>query len=60
MSKSTQLLETQLEELLAEVVAYNNKPNKSISKRIRTKLGAIKKNTASIRAELISLDKAGY
>ena len=60
MSQSTQRLEQELQALLAEVVAYNEKPNKSISKRIRTGLGAIKKNTAHLRAELVSLDKVGY
>ena len=60
MSQSTQRLEKELQALLAEVVAYNDRPNKSISKRIRTGLGSIKKQTAHIRAELVSLDKAGY
>ena len=60
MSKSTETLQEQLVSLLAEVTAYNTKPNKSISKRIRTGLGSIKKQTASLRQELVALDKAGY
>lgn len=60
MSKSTEVLETQLESILAEVKAYNAKPTKATSKRIRTGLGSIKKQTASIRQELVALDKAGY
>lgn len=60
MSQSTQLLQTQLETLLAEVTNYNQKPTKASSKRIRTGLGAIKKNTAHLRAELVALDKSGY
>ena len=60
MSKSTQDLEVSVGLLLEELIAYNNKPTKAASKRIRTKLGSIKKNTASIRAELVALDKKGY
>lgn len=60
MSKSTEDLEKQLGSLLAEVVAYNDSPTKANSKRVRTGLGQIKKQTASIRQELVALDKAGY
>ena len=60
MSQSTQTLQSQLESLLTEVVAYNEKPTKASSKRIRTGLGSIKKQTASLRQELVSLDKSGY
>jgi hypothetical protein len=60
MSQSTERLEKELQVLLLEVVAYNDKPNKSVSKRIRTGLGSIKKQTAHIRSELVALDKTGY
>ena len=60
MSQSTQQLETQLKSLLDEVKDYNKNPTKACSKRVRTKLLGIKKQTASIRQELIALDKAGY
>lgn len=53
-------LQKQLESALAEVIAYNDKPNKSISKRVRTKLGGLKKNITGIRAELVAKDKKGY
>ena len=53
-------LQTQLESVLAEVQAYNEKPNKSISKRIRTKLGSIKKDITGIRATLVKADADGY
>ncbi len=53
-------LQTQLESLLAEVVAYNDTPKKAVSKRIRLKLGSLKNDTASIRAKLVEADKAGY
>lgn len=60
MSQSTIDLQTQVKDLLDELVDYNTKPTKANSKRVRTKLGAIKKQTASIRQELVALDKAGY
>jgi len=53
-------LPTQRESVLAEVQAYNEKPNKSISKRIRTKLGSIKKDITGIRATLVKADADGY
>jgi len=53
-------LEKELESVLAEVVAYNDAPNKSISKRIRVQLGAIKKRVADIRRELVIADHNGY
>ena len=60
MSQSTQRLQQELQTLVAEVTAYNKKPTKAASKRIRTGLGSIKKQTASLRQELVALDKAGY
>jgi len=53
-------IENELKDLLEEVVAYNARPNKSISKRIRTKLGSLKLQITAIRAKLMELDKAGY
>ena len=53
-------LQAQLESVLAEVVAYNTKPNKSISGRIRKQLGELKKNVTGIRADLVKADAAGY
>ena len=53
-------LEEQLTHLLAEVESYNNKPNKSKSKRIRTGLGALKKQVTGLRSSLIAADNAGY
>jgi len=55
-----QKLEKDLEPLLKEVVAYNVKPNKSISARVRKGLGSLKKETTNIRAKLVAADKAGY
>ncbi len=60
MSQSTERLQQELQTLTAEVVAYNEKPTKAAAKRIRTGLGSIKKQTASLRQELVALDKAGY
>ena len=53
-------LENELESVLAEVKVYNVKPNKSISRRIRTQLGALKLRVTAIRSELVAADKAGY
>ena len=53
-------LQTQLESILAEVTAYNDKPNKSISKRIRTGLGSLKKDITGIRSDLVKADAKGY
>jgi len=60
MSRSTTELESQVESLLTEVQAYNAKPTKATSKRIRMHLGSIKKQTASLRQELVALDSKGY
>jgi len=53
-------LQTQLESLLAEVTQYNTKPNKSLSGRIRAKLGTIKKDVTGYRSDLVAADKKGY
>jgi len=53
-------LEKQLETVLAEVVAYNTKPTKACSGRIRKQLGEIKKAVTGIRADLVKADAAGY
>ena len=58
--KQMKNLESELESVLAEVQAYNNKPNKSISKRIRTQLGALKLRVTGIRSDLVERDKKGY
>ena len=53
-------LETKLEALLAEVKLYNEKHTKTTSGRIRKQLGALKLEITSIRADLVTADKAGY
>ena len=53
-------LETELANLLAEVQQYNDKPNKSLSGRIRRQLGALKKKVTPIRADLVKADAKGY
>ena len=42
--------------LQEEAVAYNEKPSKASSKRLRMLLGNIKKQTASLRADLMEAD----
>ncbi len=56
MEEITQLAE----KLNTELVAYNNKPTKACSLRIRKLLGEIKKSTPVIRAKLVELDTVGY
>ena len=53
-------LQEELVALLTEVNTYNDKPNKSLSGRIRTKLGKLKKDVTAIRSILVAADKAGY
>jgi len=53
-------LQSQLETLLAEIQAYNTKPTKTLSKRIRLQLGLLKKQVTGIRADLVEADKKGY
>jgi len=53
-------LQKQVESLLEEIRDYNTKPTKANSKRVRTKLGGLKKNVTSIRAELVAKDTKGY
>ena len=58
--KEMKLLQEELVELLTEVNTYNEKPNKSLSGRIRAKLGKIKKDVTPLRSLLVEADKAGY
>jgi len=53
-------LEVTLNEILAEVIAYNEKPTKACSKRVRTKLGSLKNEITGIRSKLVEADKQGY
>ena len=53
-------LEKELQELLDEVSNYNTKPNKSISARVRAKLGKLKKDVTPLRSLLVEADKLGY
>ncbi len=53
-------LENELESVLAEVQAYNLKPNKSISGRVRKQLGELKKRVTEIRKDLVIADHNGY
>jgi len=53
-------LEEELTLLLADVAQYNVKPNKSLSKRVRVQLGALKLRVTTIRSGLVAADKAGY
>ena len=51
-------LNTLVANLSKELEAYNTKPTKAGSKRIRLLLGALKKRTPIFRAKLVELDKA--
>jgi len=53
-------LQNRLEALLTSVKAYNDKPNKSLSKRIRVALGSLKTDITDIRRTLVAADKDGY
>lgn len=53
-------LSEELQSLLTSVTDYESNPTKAESKRIRIKLGELKKKITELRAELIMLDKAGY
>jgi hypothetical protein len=53
-------LEKKLRDILEEVEAYNTKPSKACSGRIRKQLGELKKDVTPLRAALVALDKAGY
>ena len=46
-----------IEALAAEMTAYDTKPTKASSKRLRLLLGDIKRNAAAWRAELVEADK---
>jgi len=45
-------------ELLEYIEAYENKPTKATSKRIRLSLTAFKKKVAKFRQAMLELDKA--
>ena len=51
-------IKTELETALAEINAYEAKPTKASSARIRKVLGEIKKQVTGVRAELVDADKA--
>ena len=53
-------LQADLIQLLTDVNTYDEKPNKSLSGRVRKQLGELKKEVTAIRAELVELDKKGY
>lgn len=53
-------LELEVQALLEEITAYNMKPNKAKSARVRAKLGELKKKVTGYRADLVAADKAGY
>lgn len=47
------------EKLVASLEAYNTKPTKAESKRIRMLLGDIKNSTPALRSALVDADKSG-
>jgi hypothetical protein len=51
-------IEDKLTIALEEIKAYNEKPTKASSKRIRLMLGDIKNSVVATRAELVAADKA--
>lgn len=53
-----QSIKQALETVVAQITAYETKPTKAESKRIRTTLGAIKKQVTGVRAALVEADKA--
>jgi hypothetical protein len=55
----TELLDikTQLETALEQINAYENKPTKAESARIRKTLGSIKNSVTKVRAALVVEDK---
>jgi hypothetical protein len=50
--------QTYLEQAINEIKAYQVKPSKATSKRIRLALGEIKKLVTPVRAQLVAEDKA--
>ena len=53
-------LEIDIQKLYAEICQYNEKPNKSISGRVRKQLGELKKKVTEIRKHLVEADTKGY
>ena len=53
-------LQRQLDIIYTDVIAYNTKPTKTLSAKIRVSLGNLKKDITSIRAELVAADRLGY
>lgn len=51
-------IETLLRNALIGIEAYNAKPTKAESARIRAVLGRIKKDVTGVRAALVAADKA--
>lgn len=51
-------IKTALMAALDQIEAYEAKPTKAASKRIRTELGEIKKQVTAVRAALVAADKA--
>ena len=51
-------IKAQLEGALASITAYEAKPTKAESGRIRKALGEVKKQVTGVRAALVAADKA--
>jgi len=60
MIDDIQKLQDDLTQLLQDVCTYQEKPNKSISGRIRKQLGDLKKEVTPLRATLVARDRDGY
>ena len=52
-------IKDQLQAAIDEIVAFEAKPTKASSGRIRSLLGKVKASVPAVRAELIAADKAG-
>jgi len=50
-------IKTDLEIALTQIEAYENKPTKAESGRIRKTLGSVKNQVTSVRAALVAADK---
>ena len=57
MTELTQI-KTDLQSALAQIEAYESKPTKAESGRIRKTLGEVKKQVTGVRAALVAADKA--
>ena len=53
-------IKTELETALAAINAYEAKPTKAESGRIRKSLGEVKKQVTGVRAALVAADKAQW